>query len=354
MFHILLTGATGFLGASLLPLLQEDERVSSIHLLIRPHSVTKAKAELKKFNKVKIIKGDITKADVFFEESDRTILKEINVMIHLAAFYDLTASYAECFLQNVVGTQNILQLCRQCPLLLQFHYASTIAVAGNHAGEFGEDQLDVGQTFSDAYSKTKFQAEKLVHEELKNIYFPRSCQVKIYRLGILVGEHDTGRFVHVNGPYYFLRYLAGLEKLRPVLTSLPLIPLPFNESSEFPLIPVDCAAQIIKLGFDSGNNLPQPRVYHVTLQNGVTVGSFLRDALQYFGLKIKLVPIVENRMNKYLLKGLKIPPALLSYVYAKVKFKRDNLVQDFPYARELSYKNFRDAFYGTAYKKFQG
>ena len=43
-----------------------------------------------------------------------------------------------------------------------FHHVSSIAVAGDFAGEYTEDDFDVGQQLPTPYHQTKFEAELLV------------------------------------------------------------------------------------------------------------------------------------------------------------------------------------------------
>ena len=55
-----------------------------------------------------------------------------------------------------------------------FTHVSTAYVAGTHAGEFTEDDLDVGQGFRNSYERSKFEAEQLVRARRRGCR-RRSC-----------------------------------------------------------------------------------------------------------------------------------------------------------------------------------
>ena len=66
---------------------------------------------------------------------------------------------------NVEGTRRVLEFAERCHArggLRRFSYISTAYVAGEHAGCFSEDDLDVGQRFRNAYEQSKFEAECMV------------------------------------------------------------------------------------------------------------------------------------------------------------------------------------------------
>ena len=63
------------------------------------------------------------------------------------------------------GTRRVLEFAERCQArggLRRLSHISTAYVAGEHAGCFSEDDLDVGQRFRNAYEQSKFEAERLV------------------------------------------------------------------------------------------------------------------------------------------------------------------------------------------------
>ena len=82
-------------------------------------------------------------------------------------------------------------------------YISTAYVAGCHRGVFGEDDLDVGQRFRNAYEQSKFEAERLVRAAGAG-----GLPVTIARPSIVVGDRHSGWTASFNVLYSPLRALA--------------------------------------------------------------------------------------------------------------------------------------------------
>ena len=107
---------------------------------------------------------------------------------------------------NVAGTRRLLEfaeLCRERGGLRKFAYVSTAYVAGDHAGLFREDELDVGQGFRNSYERSKFEAERLVREHTDRL------PVQIFRPSIIVGEQSSGWTASFNVLYPPLRGFAA-------------------------------------------------------------------------------------------------------------------------------------------------
>ncbi len=350
--RILLTGGTGFLGESLIPLLQADSRVSKIYLLVRPQSANRAQFLYRNMSKVAIIRGDITLPQIFMHEGDRKILSEITALAHLAAYYDLRGSYSDCFINNVVGTQNILFLVRYCPMLTSIHYASSISIVGEHQGIFEEQDLNQGQRFADAYAKSKFEAELLINNLAKEGSELAHLKTRVYRLGILVGDRQSGIFKEKNGPYYFLEFLSKIRGFSPALQYAPYIPLPFERTSVFPLAPVDWVAEVLAQGILNVMGEERLKTYHVIPRNNATVGEFLQDALATFGISRPIFALPKNKLNNFALRKLGLPAEFLTYVYSKAKLQRLNFSQDYPQTNTLDYHDFKTSFLQGALKKW--
>ncbi|OFZ12710.1 MAG: hypothetical protein A2X86_15440 [Bdellovibrionales bacterium GWA2_49_15] len=344
--HILLTGGTGFLGESLIPMLQHESRIEKIYLVVRPQSANRAQFLYRQHSKVSVIRGDITLPQIFLHESDRKILSEVTTLVHLAAYYDLSGNYSDCFINNVVGTQNILFLARQCPRLDALHYASSIAIVGEHDGLFHENELNKGQSFQDAYAKSKFEAEELIHS------FKLGIKTRLYRLGILVGNRQTGAFKEKNGPYYFLEFLSKLSLFSQTIQKIPFLALPFAKKSLFPLAPVDWVAEVLASGIVMQDGTGALKTYHVIPRRSPSMIEFLNDALETFGLKRPLVAIPKNALNNFAMKKVGLPPEFSTYVYTKTEWQRAQFEQDFPQFQALSYDDFKKVFFAGALEKW--
>src|SRR5206468_2341717 len=134
---------------------------------------------------------------------------------------------------NVEGTQRVLDFADRCrdrgAGLRRLVHVSTAYVAGDHEGEFREDQLEVGQGFRNSYERTKFEAEKLVRARSPRL------PVTIVRPSIVVGERSSGWTSSFNVLYPPLKAFAR--------GALPL--LPARHSTPVDVVPVDYVADAV-------------------------------------------------------------------------------------------------------------
>jgi len=348
--NFLITGGTGFVGTELVEkLLALDHHV---YLISRPKTMARAHKKWGEQANCHLLEGDLTQAKVILqkfkdEKELAQILDKIDAVVHLAANYDLAAPYADCFLHNVVATQNILYLASSCKKLSSFHHISTIAISGNYQGNFKEEDLDLGQKFSNHYASTKFDAEVM----LRSWKFERAVKVRVYRPGIIVGDSLKGKFKKIDGPYYFLKFLDGLKTKRFLINALKYLPLPIDPKADFPIVPVDWAVQCLtdSLLGDTGEELF--KTYHLTLDHSPTVGTFIQDSFDAFGFNVSIVGLPESKINTFIIEKLGLPKELLDYVYNGASFKNINYLEDFPQHKDFNYNMFKQALFAGAQKK---
>ena len=103
-------------------------------------------------------------------------------------------------------------------------------MSGRYRGLFREDMFDEGQELADPYSRTKFESEKLVRDEL-------TVPWRVYRPGIVVGHSQTGEMDKIDGPYYFFKVIQQLRDLVP-----PWMPVVGLEGGKINVVPVDFVA----------------------------------------------------------------------------------------------------------------
>jgi thioester reductase-like protein len=203
------TGAGGFIGRYILSHYLEEEECD---LYLLEHG--RFRERLESFlderlpdpaqrKRVKVFSGDISRAGLALDAALADELKQrVTHAIHLAALYNLSAPRDISTRINVDGTRHLLDFLGEIPSLERFAHASTIAVAGKHAGVFREDDLDVGQGFKNNYDETKFLSEKLVRERRDSI------PTVIFRPTTVVGHSRTGAIEKIDGPYYALGMIA--------------------------------------------------------------------------------------------------------------------------------------------------
>ena len=194
---ILLTGATGFLGGEVLARLLERDQ-GPVFALVRADDDAGAQRRLRGVlesllgsaepwaRRVTAVAGDITRPDLGLDPAGRERLAAgVGRIIHCAASVSFTLGDEESRAINVDGTRRVLELARLCADrggLEYLMHVSTAYVAGDHSGRFREDDLDLGQTFRNAYERSKFEAERLVREHRSEL------PVQIVRPSIVVGR----------------------------------------------------------------------------------------------------------------------------------------------------------------------
>ena len=192
--HYVVTGATGFIGRQLVPLLLA--RGGTVSAVVRAGSSAKFAALRERLDpsgeRLRAVTGDIAKPGLGIA-SERDQLRGATVF-HLAAVYDLTAPAEVVERANVEGTRNVVRWANELGAA-RLHHMSSIAVAGRYRGRFTEEMFDEGQELDHAYFRTKWEAERIVREEA-------TVPWRVYRPGIVIGSSQTGEADRVDGPYY--------------------------------------------------------------------------------------------------------------------------------------------------------
>lgn len=230
---VLLTGATGLIGAEVVARLSAGGRPVAAVL----HSNTRiARNDGTVLRAGSALAGDIRLPSFGLSARDFADLAErTDTIVHCAATtaFDATATeYAEL---NVRGTANAIALARQWDAALV--HISTAYVCGMRDTLVTEDELDVGQTFGNSYERSKFRAEQLV----RSAPGLRWCVV---RPGIVTGDSRTGVIREYKNFYTVVKLIVE-GKLRT---------LPGRYDATLALSPVDQVAEVIAaavLDFDS-------------------------------------------------------------------------------------------------------
>src|ERR1700756_335471 len=240
------TGGTGFIGRHVVTRLLETRPDAQVWVLVRRRSLGRFERLAAEWGeRAKPLVGELPELKL----TDDTVaeLGNIDHVVHCAAIYDITAGEAEQRAANVEGTRAVIELAQR--LNATFHHVSSIAVAGDFAGEYTEDDFDVGQQLPTPYHQTKFEAELLVRSA-------SGLRYRIYRPAVVVGDSRTGEMDKVDGPYYFFGVLAKLA----VLPSLTPILLP--DTGRTNIVPVDYVVDaLVALMHAEGRD---GQVFHLT------------------------------------------------------------------------------------------
>jgi len=204
---VLVTGATGFVGANVARLLlAEGHRV---RVLARPLSSLKALETCP----VEVLRGDILEP-----ESVRSAVNGCGLVFHVAADYRLwAADPGEIHRTNVDGTRNVLEACARAGVE-RVVYTSSVGTLGlPKDGGLGTETTPVSLAdMIGAYKRSKFLAERVAEEfaarglgvvivnptnpigpwEVKPT--PTGQMIVDYLLGRMFGTLDTGlNLIHV-------------------------------------------------------------------------------------------------------------------------------------------------------------
>jgi len=201
--HVLLTGATGFVGAFLLrDLLRETE--ATIHCLVRASDAQAGLDRLQKnmatyglwdetfTTRMVPVPGDLGQPHFGLSDAQfQALARQIDIIVHNGALVNFIYTYHEHKASNVLGTLEVLRLAAQ-EKLKAVHFVSTLSVF--HTGEhddgtiFREDaDLDITGVPFGGYAQSKWVGEKLVL-----LGAERGIPAAIYRPGLVSGDSRSG------------------------------------------------------------------------------------------------------------------------------------------------------------------
>jgi long-chain acyl-CoA synthetase len=335
---VLLTGATGFLGAQVARRLLTCTDFA-VHALVRTQDPAQAAFRLSRTwwdwpelaqaigSRVQVLAGDVAQPRLGLDHDTYAgLVRGLTHIIHTAADLRVNAPIAELRQTNLHGAEHVLDLAQAAQAdhgLARFSHVSTAYVAGGRGGPVPEDALTDQYGFSCAYELSKYEGERRVQAARDHL------PISVFRPGMIVGDSRTGEIKTFNTFYFPLRlYLSG---------RLPLVP--GSRTQPVNLVPVDYVADaIVQLTLEpaaEGLNfhLTAP---HSALPRAAELVEFVRHwAREQLGLKLPrpvFVPLPlprgrydperPSRGEEGLLAALL---TLLPYFNEHLKFQRDNV-----------------------------
>ena len=216
----LLTGITGFLGSYLaaellwrtggrckiLALVRDSDRASPLDRVVgslEPLIGTDAFAAARE--SIKVLPGDVTLPRLGLDAACyRSVSEQASVVIHAAASISFGAALDRSRAINVEGTRRVLALVRDAARIgpaPRFVYVSTAYVSGSEGGVLHANQLSLDRPFTNAYERSKAEAESLVREQMSDL------SATIIRPSIVIGDSISGYTKELSTVYYGLRLI---------------------------------------------------------------------------------------------------------------------------------------------------
>ncbi|OKJ94619.1 hypothetical protein AMK26_32945 [Streptomyces sp. CB03234] len=286
--HVLLTGATGFLGAFLSrDLLERTGAV--VHCLVRAPEAAAAEKRLRatleryglwddsRAHRIRAVPGDLALPRLGlgqdrFDELARTV----DVVFHAGAEVNLAYGYERLKAANVDGTAEVLRLAaahRTVPV----HHVSTVGVfpaAGPPRGRVlpGHPLGDV-TLLRNGYAESKWVAETLVAQARE-----RGLPVTVYRPTRIAGSSETGVCQAADFLWLLVKgcVQAGLA--------------PGDYVSDFDLVPVDHVSGAITAL--AGDPSAAGATFHVSSER-LRLFTGIVDRLRSLGYRLDDVPLAD-------------------------------------------------------------
>ena len=281
--YLLLTGATGLLGRSLLRDLSAVGR--RVAVLVRGSRTAAAASRvdelLEDWREMTgesvacpvVLEGDITAPGLGLTPAATAwVARHVDEVVHSAASlsFQTRESDGEPWNSNVNGTHNVLELCRSAGIR-RYHHVSSAYVCGTRRGRILETELDVGQKPGNDYEHSKITSELAA----TSAPFLESCTV--HRPSIIVGDLVTGFTNTFHGFYKPLRIVQPFVRafMDAELESgalLEVLGMTGEESKN--LVPVDWVSAVMTRIIQDRSLHGQ--TYHLTAPRPTSVGTLSR------------------------------------------------------------------------------
>ena len=202
--NILITGATGFLGARTLEHFASIESVNQIIATGR----NKKKHNLINNDKVEYILGDLDSTN-FVQDLFK---KPIDIVINCASLSSPWGSYKDFYSANIQSQENLIKQS-QLNNVTRFIYISSPSVYCDGTSKLNCNEIEIPKKRINNYSETKWQAEKLLKMSKLNY--------AIIRPRALIGRWDTVIMPRLIRAYYERKlFIIGSGKNKVDLTSV--------------------------------------------------------------------------------------------------------------------------------------
>ena len=285
---VLLTGATGFVGAHLLRELL-DSTSARVWCLVRGDDDGQAEQRIRDSlghyrlwqdsyrSRIVAVAGDLAAPRFGLDQAGYTRLAErVDVIFHNGARVNHIEPYARLRAANVSGTREVLRLATN-GRIKPVHYVSTantvipVALTPDFTGP-EDTELSVAEVSDNGYVASKWVAEQLIRQAGE-----RGVPVRIYRPGLVSGDPRSGVNSADDSFWNMIRAAAILGLA------------PDTGDAAMPLVPVNyVVAAIVALASEPADGA----AYHLVNRNAVRIGEIFQ-ALSRNGIPIEIAPVEQ-------------------------------------------------------------
>ncbi|MFM9276574.1 non-ribosomal peptide synthetase family protein [Paenibacillus jiagnxiensis] len=287
---VLLTGATGYLGAYLLhELLVQSKAI--VYCLVRPGIIpglTRIQSHMEYFfgpSVHELIKDRVIAVDGDLEHENLGITHEmrfklagvLDMIVHSAADVRHFGDEGQFAKTNIAGTLSLIEFARGCVNPVRFHHISTmgipedLALSGQWEKVVSEQTLAPGLKVENLYTNSKLEAEKALMAAAQ-----QGLHVSIYRAGNLSSHSESGLFqknIDSNSFYRMLKAMLLLGKAPKVQWEVDFTPIDYAGKS------------IVALALRPGS---LGKVFHICNPQTISYNSWIHLIREY-GYEIELM-----------------------------------------------------------------
>ncbi|MGM0508286.1 MAG: SDR family oxidoreductase [Fusobacteriota bacterium] len=222
--NIMITGATGFLGAHIVNEFLENNECN-IYSIVRGKNSEHAKMRLSKkldyyfgegyyekySNRIIIFVGDLSEEKLGLDDKKYSRLsEEVEMIINSAANVRHFGPYEKFYKANVESVKNIVTLSKIGLEKDIYHISTTSVLMGETKVKedmlFTEFDMDIGQKSDNVYVKSKFEAEKYLEKEMTD-----ENNINILRVGNIIFNTHTNKFQENSEENAFYNFLKSLK-----------------------------------------------------------------------------------------------------------------------------------------------
>ena len=342
--HVLLTGATGFLGKEILVQSAADRRIEQVTAVVRPETIREPGTKevvkvlspeqrgallLKRLHitgararKFRFVAGDIEKPDLGIAPAEVARLeKSLSHVIHCAASVSFDDPYETSFRANVLGSRNALAFSRRIQRAAGSRFVNHIAIETSYI--HGRKKSSIAQEGALAFPRHFYNNFYELTKAMASIETDRAMideGVRVAQLlpSIVIGHSRTGNnrgdTKVVNAPINgFGRSgeavaKAGphpIERLKARLVALAAASFPGDRTAELNLVPVDRVVE----GILAALHVPEAiggRI-HLATDNRIRSEDMVRITREELGVNVRLadptlyrnvtLPVVKTALN---------------------------------------------------------